>query len=655
MNSVDAAARSVVYCLLAAVVASCVPRSTISPPRVPEPQLEFAVYETSILELQRAMAEGRVTSVQLVQSYLHRIAAYDQAGPALNTMIRLNPLALQQAAALDTERQASGPRGPLHGIPILLKDNYDTEEMPTTAGSISLAGAQPRRDAVVTAKLRAAGAVILGKTNMMEFAMGITTTSSLGGQTLNPYDLRRYPGGSSGGSAAAVAASFAAVAWGTDTCGSIRVPAAFNALFGLRPTKGITSTVGIVPLCRSQDVSAPLARTMTDLAIALDATIGLDPSDPAAAQWQGRTLPRFVESLDSTALRGARLGVVKAFFGSATLSQEVSDTVQAAIARMHAAGAVVVQLSEPDLQALALSASTIQFEFRNQLNAYLSTGGGAPVTSLSDILSRGLFLSELSSDMAWLNASPDTSSPAYRVAMANRAALQQRLQDLLTQNGLDALVYPTVRDQPMLVGNPQTDPNCEASANSGFPALSVPVGFTAMGLPVGMELLGLPLSDARLVAIGYAWERLASPRRPPLNTPQLHLKSAPPPADVTVLINGGPLRATINLNFDAATGRLTYNTSIKGLPSDELLAISLHHGRMGGNGPVVASFSLPGQLETHGSTVLLADAREALHAGLLYITVLTRGKPLGDLRAAVPAPHTPPINRSSNSLLRGVP
>jgi amidase len=610
----------------------------------PGPGPQYAVYEASIPTLQEAMEEGRVTSQQLVQAYLHRIAAYDNAGPALNTIMRLNPLALSQAAALDSERVAKGPRGPLHGIPILLKDNYDSQELPASAGSVSLANASPVQDGFVVARLRAAGAVILGTTNMMEFAMGITTNSSLGGQTRNPYDPARYPGGSSGGSAAAVSASFAAVSWGTDTCGSIRVPAAFNALFGLRPTKGITSVTGIIPFCPSQDVSGPLARTMTDLAIALDVTVALDPLDPASAKWRGQPLPRFVASLDSNALRGARLGMVKQLFGHGLLSQEVSDTVRAAVARMRAAGAIVQELSLPDLETQALAASTITFEARDAINKYLSSRTGSPVDSVGEIMTRGLFLSELAGDLAMLNASPDTSSPGFAAAMAKRVAFQATLQQLLTTNKLDALVYPTVRYEPMLIGNPQDDPNCEISANSGYPALSVPVGFTQRGLPVAMELLGRPLTDARLVAIGYAWERLASPRRPPLFTPQLHDVTAPEPAIFKVVLKKDSMQATVRFIFDAATGKLDYDVAVTGINASDLLAVSLHQPPVGKvNGPVILRLAAPGQLKKQSSAVLLPLSRLALHNGLLYVSVITRQDPLGTVRGNVPAPNTPPI------------
>lgn len=602
-------------------------------------QVPVGVWEASIQQLQAEMASGRVTSEALVGMYLNRIAAYDQQGPGLNALIRLNPQAAAEAAALDQERKTKGPRGPLHGIPIVLKDNYDTQNLPTTAGSISLAGAAPGRDAFVTAKLHAAGAVLLGKTNMMEFAVGITTVSSLGGQTRNPYDPARYPGGSSGGTGAAVAASLAAVGWGTDTCGSIRVPAAFNALAGLRPTKGITSLRGIVPLSATQDVAAPLARTITDLAIALDATVGLDSDDPAAAAWVARPMPHFVEALNANALRGVRIGAVKEFFGSDPVELPVSAVVRSALTRMQRAGATVVDISMPQLEAKALSASVIAFEFRDNLAAYLASHPAAPVKSLGEILQRGLYLAELRDDFTLLNTSPGTSSPQYATAMANRAALQALLRQTLMTNKLDALVYPTVRREPSLIGDPQTDPNCEPSANSGFPALSVQAGFTPNGLPVGVELLGAPLSDATLLAVGYAWEQLASPRQPPLYTPPLERRAAPQQVPIKVAIVADPVHAEMDFSFDRVTGRLSYTITITGLPVDEMLAVSLHQpAGAATEGPVIAALAPPGRLTHAGQIALPVSARASLHQGQLYVSLLTKQNPRGALRGTLTPP-----------------
>ncbi len=252
------------------------------PPPSPAPPL-FEVFEQSILDLQAAQTAGRVASKGLVESYLARIAAYDQAGPALNAIVLLNPRARDEAEALDRERAAKGPRGPLHGIPVLIKDNYDTADMPTTAGTLGLATLRPAADAFQVKRLRDAGAVILGKTTMHELAAGITTISSLTGQTRNPYDLARVPGGSSGGTGAAIGASLAAAGMGSDTCGSIRIPAANQNLVGLRATRGLSSRTGVIPLSSTQDVAGPLARTVTDLAIMLDATVGADPQDAVTA------------------------------------------------------------------------------------------------------------------------------------------------------------------------------------------------------------------------------------------------------------------------------------------------------------------------------------------------------------------------------------
>jgi amidase len=602
-------------------------------------QAPFGVWEMPIQQLQAAMAAGRVTSEALVGMYLNRIAAYDQQGPVLNTLIRLNPRAAGEAAALDQERKTKGPRGPLHGIPIVLKDNYDTQDLPTSAGSISLAGATPRRDAFITAKLRAAGAVLLGKTNLMEFAVGITTLSSLGGQTRNPYDPARYPGGSSGGTGAAVAASLAAVGWGTDTCGSIRVPAAFNSLVGLRPTKGITSLRGIVPLSATQDVAGPLARTIADLAIALDATVGLDNEDPAAAAWVAHPMPHFVDALDANALRGARVGALKEFFGTDPVELPVSAVVKSALKQMQQAGAEVVDISLPQIEAQALSASVIAFEFKDNLAAYLAYYPTAPVKSLGEILQRGLYLSELRDVFMQLNASPGTNSPEYAKAMARRAALQILLQRTLTANKLDALVYPTVRREPSLIGDPQTDPNCEPSADSGFPALSVQAGFTPDGMPVGLELLGVPLSDARLVALGYAWEKLASTRQPPLYTPPLVLKAAPRQVPIKVAIASDPVKAEMEFNFDRITGRLSYTVAITGIPANEMLAVSLHQPVTGGtDGPVISALAPPGTLTHAGQIALPVSARASLHQGQMYVSLLVKQHPLGALRGTLTPP-----------------
>jgi len=615
------------------------------PPLISPPApLSFPVYEATIPEMQDAMASGRTTSQELVRAYLRRIEAYDQQGPLLNTMIRLNHSALDDAAALDAERAAKGPRGMLHGIPVLLKDNYDTRSLPTTAGSLSLAGAQPATDATVVRRLREAGAVLLGKTNMMEFALGVYTVSSLTGATRNPYDPSRSPGGSSGGSAAAVAASLAAVAWGTDTCGSLRVPAAFNALFALRPTKGISSVAGIIPLSHSMDVSGLLARTSTDLAIGLDVTVALDVGDEASGQWRGQQVPRFVPALDSTALRGARLGVLKEFFGTGPGETETSDSVHAALAEMVAAGATIVEVSIPGLDSLSAKGNVVPFEFREDLNAYLGQHPATPVRTLQDIIVSGLFVDLLKDDLVAFQANPGLGSPRYAQAVQRRRELRRELTSQFDNFKLDALVYPTVRRGPNLVGVPQTDPNCEASANAGFPALSIPVAYAADGLPIGMELMGAPLADAKLLSLGYSWELLASPRRPPLYAPPVGLRGAPPPAPVRVTVARDSLTVITELIFDAPTGTVEWSVEARGIAAEDMLAVSLHESPLDSeDGPAVTVLARPGQLTSSGRKILGMPERLALHEGRLYVTVLTSAFQHGELRARVPVPAGPVV------------
>jgi amidase len=479
------------------------------------------VYEATIPQLQADLAAGRVTSVQLVDAYMARIAAYDHQGPTLNAVITVNPAARREAAARDLERKDGHVRGPLHGIPVLVKDNYGTTDMPTTGGSIALAGFIPSREAFEVRKLREAGAIIIGKTNLHELAAGITTASSLGGQTCNPYDVTRIPGGSSGGTGAGVAASFAAIGWGSDTCGSIRIPAASNNLFGLRPTKGLTSVDGIIPLSHTQDVAGPLARTVMDLAIGLDATIGPDAADSATRILAGNPLPKFVQSLDARSLRGARLGVLTAFFGNQPDDQEVTTVVRAAIDRMKGQGAEIVDVEIPGLDSLIQKAGVIDFEFKPDFQDYMARTPNAPVASLGDIIDRGLYGAAIEANITRRNALGTRDGEPYHAALARRELARRLVVAFLDANHLDAIVYPTMRRKPTIIGQPIPPTNCQLSAVTGLPALSMPAGFTPDSLPIGVELLGRSLSDARLVSLAFSYEQAVHPRRPPRTTPAL--------------------------------------------------------------------------------------------------------------------------------------
>ena len=493
----------------------------------PTPDVAFEVHEASIADLQRAMEEGRVTSVQLVDAYLARIRAYDQSGPALNSIIHLSVTARADAAALDRERAEGRVRGPLHGVPILLKDNYDTGDMPTTAGSAALAGVIPAEDGTVVRRIREAGAVILGKTNLHEWAYGYTTISSLGGQTLNPYDPARLPGGSSGGTGAAIAASLAAIGWGTDTCGSIRVPAALNSLYGLRPTKGLASIRGIVPLSHTQDVPGPLARTVRDLAIGLDVTVGADPADPATEVLSGRELPRFVDALDPDALRGARIGVLTNYFGLSPEDEEVGELVRQAIARMTDRGALIVEVAFPDIDGLLSGTGVIQQEFEADLIEYLSTSPGSPWRTLTEIIESGLYHPAVGPALARSEAVVRMDTPQYREALARRGRARDAVVAFLDAQDLDALAYPSVRRTAGLVAEGQPGVACQLSAATGLPALSVPAGLSEGGLPAGFELLGRPFDDGRLVAIAYSYEQAFPARVPPPLTPPLPRSGIP--------------------------------------------------------------------------------------------------------------------------------
>jgi len=351
-------------------------------PRAPQTTPSFSVVEKSIPELQAAMQAGTVTSRDLVTQYLARIQAYDQMGPALNAFIYLNPRALDDAAALDAERRAGRVRGPLHGIPIVVKDNYATAGMPMTGGSKALAGFEPNRDAFMVKKLRDAGVIIMGKTNLHELAYGITTISSMGGQTRNPYDPTRNPGGSSGGTGAAVAANFAAAGMGTDTCGSIRNPSSENNLVGLRGTQGLSSRDGILPLSHTQDIGGPLARSVTDLAIMLDATVGADTNDPVSRGGAGHIPTSYRGALNGAALFGARIGIFPPLFGTAPEDAEVADIVGGALKEMRSRGAEIVDVEVPDYDTLMQGSSTINAEFKFDLFDFLAHYPNAPVHSL---------------------------------------------------------------------------------------------------------------------------------------------------------------------------------------------------------------------------------------------------------------------------------
>lgn len=605
----------------------------------PPPDLEvFDVFEVSIVELQAAQADGRVKARGLVDAYLARIAAYDQAGPGLNAIVTLNPRAREEADALDQERTTKGPRGPLHGIPVLVKDNYDTFDMPTSGGALGLATLQPAADAFQVKKLRDAGAIILGKTTMHELAAGILTVSSLTGQTRNPYDLQRVPGGSSGGTGAAIGASFAAAGMGSDTCGSIRIPAANQNLVGLRATLGLSSRAGVMPLSSTQDIAGPLARTVTDLAIMLDATVGPDPRDASTAGAAAHVPRSYRDALKAEGLKGARIGVLKALFGKAPEDEEVSALVRKALDAMKAQGAEVVEVTVPGLDDLLRDSAVIADEFKFDLAAYLEAQPNAPVKSLGEIIERGLHHGALDQTFRLRNATEKKESEHYRQALVKRRALKAAVLAALEAQRVSVLAYPTLRRKPALIGEAQAGSTCQLSATTGLPAMTMPAGFTADGLPIGLELLGGEFAEAQLLTLAYAWEQAAKPRRAPFSTPALVKGVAPPAVSVETVVPAnapGAPWARVAFTYHPTTGALRYEASAAGLGADRVLALALQRSIEGKPGPIIAHLLGAGQASASSTLMMRGRDRDDLVAGRLFVHLYTRQSPLGTGRARV--------------------
>lgn len=595
----------------------------------------FEVAESSIADQQQAMTERRVTSRALVQAYLDRIEAFDHRGPRLNALITLNPNALREAEALDRERVAKGLRGPLYGIPVIVKDNYSTADMQTTAGTLALLGFVPSTDAFQVRKLREAGAVIIGKSNLHELASGITTVGSAFGQTLNPYDPSRNPGGSSGGTGAAIAASFAAAGMGSDTCGSIRIPASFNNLVGLRPTKGLSSIAGIVPLSTTQDVGGPLARSVADLAVMLDSTIGEDPDDPATRLTVGVQRPKFRDALEAGALRGARIGILEPLFGDASDDQEVIRVVRASIEEFKKEGASAVSVPMPDLLTALDGSSTINAEFKEDLAIYLAKNGDPPVHSLDEIVRGGLFHAALETGFNARLASKGRDSYEYKIALAKRLAIQQMILRLMEDQKLDALIYPTMRRKPSRIDDPQTGQNCQLSASTGFPAISVPAGFTSDGLPVGVELLGRSFDDAKLVSYAYAYEQATHHRRAPARTPALRGAVSVPLMSWNASAAVAASVVSAKLVFDPTTSELTYDVTTAGFADGEILAATIHRVTTGESGPVIYVLANHDFKSVKGTEKLSDPDRERLMSGSLYLRIATRSKRTNNTRISL--------------------
>ena len=503
----------------------------------------FELIEADIASIQAAYDTGKLDAETLTRVYLDRIEAYDKQGPAINSFITVNPNALAEAKALDRERKKSGPRGPLHGIPIVIKDNYDTSDMPTTGGSIALKEHRPDRDAYTVGLLRKAGVVVLGKTNLSELALsyGRLGYSSAGGLTLNPYNIRRNASGSSSGSAAAVAGNFAVLGTGTDTAGSIRGPANVTALAGIKPTLGLTSRSGVIPATSSFDVTGPLARSVRDAAIALGVMASIDPEDPrttSSAQWQ---MDDYTQFLDKDALKGARLGVVRDYTGA---NPEVDAAFDRALAVLHEKGVTLVEVTMPRYIRDAWSSMmgrVVDTEFRDQIEGYFSDTN-APIKSVAELI-------EISESAA-VKASKNPVNPAridgYKDAQKSRGvadldyleiitnrmpAARQEVEKHMADHHLDALVFPTMLcPASPLFDQPDDTYVCDADdpyvpsylgSTTGFPEITLPMGYSRQGLPMGISFFGTAYSEPRLLGLSYAFEQATRHRLPPKIMPAL--------------------------------------------------------------------------------------------------------------------------------------
>ena len=482
------------------------------------------VVELTIDDARHAIRSGRITCEQLTRRYLDRIETYDEPS-GLNAITRVNPRALRRARALDRQFAASGRMRRLHCIPVILKDNFDTADMPTEAGSMALAGSLPPDDATMVRRLRAADAIILAKSNMGEWAFSpYETVSSTDGETRNAYDLTRVPAGSSGGTASAIAAGFGIIGMGTDTGNSIRGPASHLALVGIRSTLGATSRDGIVPLLANRDVGGPLMRTVRDTAIVYSVLAGYDPADPLTRVGIGRVDRDYTRYLDRKGLRGARLGVLRALVDTEDADPEVIAVFARAVEDLRRAGAVIVDpLVIKDFARLK-NAVGFCSRFRHDLGSYLqSLGPAAPFRSLDEIARAGRHLPRNAGAMEWaMGAEGDPALQQPPCVDVNgdprRKALLDAVLAAMDAADVDAIVYPSWTNPPRRVGDsesPHGNNSPVIAPHTGQPAITVPMGFTAAGLPLGLQLLARPFDEDELFRFAYAYEQATMHRRPP--------------------------------------------------------------------------------------------------------------------------------------------
>ena len=516
--------------LSAALLPALAAAQEVSAAEPPTEVRPFELDEGTVTDLQRGMVSGKFSARSLTEKYLARIEEIDRRGPAVHSVIEVNPDALEIAASLDHERKEKGPRGPLHGIPVLIKDNIDTaDRMLTTAGSLALVGSRPAQDSFVVQKLREAGAVILGKTNLSEWANmrsshSTSGWSGRGGLTKNPYALDRNPCGSSSGSGSAVSANMCALAVGTETDGSVVCPSSSNGIAGIKPTLGLISRSGIIPIAHSQDTAGPMARTVRDAAILLSALAGVDPRDGASAESTGKASADYTRFLDPNGLKGARIGVARKYFG---FNDAVDKVIDEALDAMKQAGAVLVDPA--DLESHGKFDDTelmvLLYELKADLNAYLVGRPGVLVHSLEELIAFNE--SNHEREMPYFGQDlfikaqakgPLTSKEYLDALDANhRLARKEGIDRLMDKFHLDAIMAPTAGPAwitDLVDGDHDTGGSSNAAAVAGYPEITIPAGFVS-GLPVGISFFGRAWSEPTLLKLAYAFEQATKGRKPP--------------------------------------------------------------------------------------------------------------------------------------------
>lgn len=560
--------KSVRHVVLAAIAPTIAISATITASIVEVAQAAiFKLEEATIADINQAFDAGALTSQQLVQLYLNRIAAYEDGGPFLNSITTINPNVLETAAALDLERQLYGPRGPLHGIPVLLKDNIDTFDMPTSNGSVILKDAIPPDDAFITQALRDAGAIILGKASMGEFAG--SSYNTIDGQTLNPYNFNRNTGGSSSGSAAAIAANLTVLAVGTDTSTSVRGPAAFNGIVGLRPTTGLISRDGIAPKNLTFDTAGPMARTVTDMALLLNVIAGIDPNDPMTPTNPDLVSDDYTQFLVQGSLQGARLGIARDFFGG---NPEIDALAEAAIAKLEELGAEIIDdvFFDPEFIDFYVRNGTpnirriADYRFKEDWEAYLATFGPEVPKTVeefleiyeTEVINSPLPVQESVLGLLQRSLTTSTDDPIYRNLIENLLPEATEIKlALFEKYDLDAMVFPYTSNFASPINNPVysvDDPTYQSFpgvsnasivagySSVGFPGIVVPMGFGSQGLPMTLSFFGKPYEEGKLISYAYDYEqatmlRQPSPLVPSLPGETIEYEAVPEPGMVSAL------------------------------------------------------------------------------------------------------------------------